>query len=171
MPTRSPDPVDRYVGSRVRMRRIMLGISQDTLANALGITFQQVQKYESGTNRIAAGRMLQISQTLQVPVSFLFDGAPGTENDDGLGETPLPNFVSDFIATKDGRALIRAFAMIDELPLRRSIVHKVEQVAAPQDPRQMVKAIPSRVASRDKKATPRSKRAGGGTTARTQSPS
>jgi transcriptional regulator with XRE-family HTH domain len=136
MPTRSPDPVDRYVGSRVRMRRIMLGISQDTLANALGITFQQVQKYESGTNRIAAGRMLQISRALRVPVSFLFEGAPGTDNDgaDGLGETPLPNYVSDLSATKDGLALARAFTMISELDLRRSIVHMVEKVAASKGP-------------------------------------
>ena len=74
MSTKAPNPVDKYVGSRVRMRRIMLGMSQEKLGEALGLTFQQVQKYEKGTNRVGASRLQQISEILQVPVSFLFDG-------------------------------------------------------------------------------------------------
>jgi transcriptional regulator with XRE-family HTH domain len=71
-----PNPIDRHVGSRVRMRRMMLGMSQEKLGDALGLTFQQVQKYEKGANRIGASRLQQISQILQVPVSFFFEGAP-----------------------------------------------------------------------------------------------
>ena len=76
MSTKAPNPVDKYVGSRVRMRRIMLGMSQEKLGEALGLTFQQVQKYEKGTNRVGASRLQQISEILQVPVSFLFEGGP-----------------------------------------------------------------------------------------------
>jgi len=76
MAKKAPNPVDKHVGSRVRMRRMMLGMSQEKLGNNLGLTFQQVQKYEKGTNRIGASRLQQISHILQVPVSFFFDGAP-----------------------------------------------------------------------------------------------
>ena len=76
MAKKAPNPVDRHVGSRVRMRRMMLGMSQEKLGNALGLTFQQVQKYEKGTNRIGASRLQQIAHILQVPVSFFFEGAP-----------------------------------------------------------------------------------------------
>ena len=76
MSIKAPNPVDKYVGSRVRMRRIMLGMSQEKLGEALGLTFQQIQKYEKGTNRVGASRLQQISEILQVPVSFLFDGGP-----------------------------------------------------------------------------------------------
>ena len=86
MSTKAPNPVDKYVGSRVRMRRIMLGMSQEKLGEALGLTFQQVQKYEKGTNRVGASRLQQISEILQVPVSFLFDGGPsGMVNGEGFG--------------------------------------------------------------------------------------
>src|SRR6476661_2519104 len=78
MSTKAPNPVDKYVGSRVRMRRIMLGMSQEKLGEALGLTFQQVQKYEKGTNRVGASRIQQISEILQVPVSFLFEGGPSS---------------------------------------------------------------------------------------------
>ena len=76
MAKKAPNPIDKHVGSRVRMRRMMLGMSQEKLGDSLGLTFQQVQKYEKGTNRIGASRLQQISQILQVPVSFFFDGAP-----------------------------------------------------------------------------------------------
>ena len=76
MSAKAPNPVDKYVGSRVRMRRIMLGMSQEKLGEALDLTFQQIQKYEKGTNRIGASRLQQISDILQVPVSFLFEGGP-----------------------------------------------------------------------------------------------
>ena len=80
MAKKAPNPIDKHVGSRVRMRRMMLGMSQEKLGNNLGLTFQQVQKYEKGTNRIGASRLQQISQILQVPVSFFFEGAPANAN-------------------------------------------------------------------------------------------
>jgi transcriptional regulator with XRE-family HTH domain len=131
MSTKAPNPVDKYVGSRVRMRRIMLGMSQEKLGEALGLTFQQVQKYEKGTNRVGASRIQQISEILQVPVSFLFEGGPsGTANTDGFGEGPSPSYISDFLATSEGLALTRAFTRIPDAKLRRSIVDMVENIAA-----------------------------------------
>ena len=109
MSTKAPNPVDKYVGSRVRMRRIMLGMSQEKLGEALGLTFQQVQKYEKGTNRVGASRLQQISEILQVPVSFLFDGGPsGIVNSENFGEGGSPAYISDFLATSEGLALTRA---------------------------------------------------------------
>jgi transcriptional regulator with XRE-family HTH domain len=131
MSTKAPNPVDKYVGSRVRMRRIMLGMSQEKLGEALGLTFQQVQKYEKGTNRVGASRIQQISEILQVPVSFLFEGGPSsTAKADGAGEGPSPSYVSDFLATSEGLTLTRAFTRISDAKLRRSIVELVEQIAA-----------------------------------------
>lgn len=134
MSAKSPNPIDKYVGSRIRMRRIMLGMSQEKLGEALGLTFQQVQKYEKGTNRVGASRVQQISQILQVPVSFLFEGGPGASNVDGLGEAPSPAYVADFLATSEGLALTRAFTKITDSKLRRSIVDMVEHIAAREKP-------------------------------------
>jgi len=135
MSTKAPNPVDRYVGSRVRMRRIMLGMSQEKLGDALGLTFQQVQKYEKGTNRVGASRIQQISEILQVPVSFLFEGGPsGTTSAGGLSEATSPAYVSDFLATSEGLALTRAFTRITDAKLRRSIVELVEQIATREGP-------------------------------------
>jgi transcriptional regulator with XRE-family HTH domain len=135
MSTKAPNPVDKYVGSRVRMRRIMLGMSQEKLGEALGLTFQQVQKYEKGTNRVGASRIQQISEILQVPVSFLFEGGPsGAANTEGFSEGTSPAYVSDFLATSEGLALTRAFTRITEAKLRRSIVELVEQIAAREGP-------------------------------------
>jgi transcriptional regulator with XRE-family HTH domain len=135
MSTKAPNPVDKYVGSRVRMRRIMLGMSQEKLGEALGLTFQQVQKYEKGTNRVGASRIQQISEILQVPVSFLFEGGPsGTAGTDGFGEGASPSYISDFLATSEGLALTRAFTRISDAKLRRSIVDMVEQIAAREGP-------------------------------------
>lgn len=131
MSVKSPDPVDRHVGSRIRMRRIMMAMSQQKLGDALGLTFQQVQKYEKGTNRVSASRLQQIAETLQVTVSFLFEGAPGAAlMADGFGEAPSPTYAVDFLATNDGLALARAFTRITDAKLRRSIVEMVEQIAA-----------------------------------------
>jgi len=114
------------------MRRMMLGMSQEKLGDALGLTFQQVQKYEKGTNRIGASRLQQISHILQVPVEFFFEGAPSLGSGsriDGLGEAPSPAYVSDFLATSDGLALTKAFMRISDTKLRRRIVDLVEQIA------------------------------------------
>lgn len=138
MVTKAPNPTDKYVGSRVRMRRIMLGMSQEKLGEALGLTFQQVQKYEKGTNRIGASRIQKISDILQVPVSFLFEGGPGSAaSAQGFSEAPSTAYVADFLATSEGLALTRAFTRIPDAKLRRSIVDMVEQIAAREghDPR------------------------------------
>ena len=94
MAKKAPNPIDKHVGSRVRMRRMMLSMSQEKLGDALGLTFQQVQKYEKGTNRIGASRLQQISHILQVPVAFFFEGAPNLPGQatDGLreGQRPRP---------------------------------------------------------------------------------
>jgi transcriptional regulator with XRE-family HTH domain len=130
---KAPNPTDKHVGSRVRMRRMMLGMSQEKLGNALGLTFQQVQKYEKGTNRIGASRLQQIAHIVQVPVSFFFEGAPsvpGLWRHDGMGEAPSPAYVSDFLATSDGLALTKAFTRISDSKLRRRIVDLVEQIVA-----------------------------------------
>ena len=137
MSTKAPNPVDKYVGSRVRMRRIMLGMSQEKLGEALGLTFQQVQKYEKATNRVGASRLQQISEILQVPVSFLFDGGPsGAANTGGFSEGSSPSYVSDFLATSEGLALTRAFTRITDAKMRRSIVDLVEQIATREGPDQ-----------------------------------
>jgi transcriptional regulator with XRE-family HTH domain len=138
MATKAPNPVDKYVGSRVRMRRIMLGMSQEKLGEALGLTFQQIQKYEKGTNRVGASRIQQISEILQVPVSFLFEGGPsGTPSTGGFSEGSSPSYVSDFLATSEGLALTRAFTRITDAKLRRSIVELVEQIAARETPEKL----------------------------------
>src|SRR5437660_12167202 len=123
MSTKAPNPVDKYVGSRVRMRRIMLGMSQEKLGEALGLTFQQVQKYEKGTNRVGASRLQQISEILQVPVSFLFDGGPsGSAGAEGFSEGSSPAYVSDSPATSEGLALTPAFTRTPHAKLRRSLL-------------------------------------------------
>jgi transcriptional regulator with XRE-family HTH domain len=112
------------------MRRIMLGMSQEKLGEALGLTFQQIQKYEKGTNRVGASRIQQISEVLQVPVSFLFEGGPTSAGGGGFAEGASPTYVSDFLATSEGLALTRAFTRITDAKLRRSIVDLVERIAA-----------------------------------------
>ena len=135
MAKKAPNPIDKHVGSRVRMRRMMLSMSQEKLGDALGLTFQQVQKYEKGTNRIGASRLQQISHILQVPVAFFFEGAPNLSpaHGDGMKEAPSPAYVSDFLATSEGLALTKAFMRIKEAKLRRRIVDLVEEIAGEKD--------------------------------------
>jgi transcriptional regulator with XRE-family HTH domain len=132
MTKKAPNPIDKHVGSRVRMRRMMLGMSQEKLGDALALTFQQVQKYEKGTNRIGASRLQQISQILQVPVAFFFEGAPHLSEGvvvDAMETAPSPTYVSDFLATSDGLSLTKAFMRIPDPKLRRRIVDLVQQIA------------------------------------------
>src|SRR5579863_5768505 len=127
---KAPNPIDKHVGSRVRMRRMMLSMSQEKLGDALGLTFQQVQKYEKGTNRIGASRLQHISDILQVPAAFFFEGAPTSHQQQRgrLQEAPSPDYVSDFLATSDGLALCKAFMRIKEPKLRRAIVLLLKQI-------------------------------------------
>jgi transcriptional regulator with XRE-family HTH domain len=130
MSTKLPDPTDKYVGSRVRMRRIMLGMSQGALGDALGLTFQQVQKYEKGTNRVSASRLQQLSQILQVPVPFFFEGAPHSGRSSRKErESPTPIYITQFLSSTDGHALLKAFSRIKSSAVRRSIVRMIETIA------------------------------------------
>jgi transcriptional regulator with XRE-family HTH domain len=127
---KTPNPIDKHVGSRLRMRRKMLGMSQEKLGEALKITFQQVQKYEKGTNRVSASRLQHMSHILQVPVPFFFEGAPHQPGQPkGTGGPPSPAYVSDFLSSTDGLALVKAFTKIKEPKLRRRVVQLVEEIA------------------------------------------
>src|SRR3984893_15774319 len=110
---KSTNPIDKPVGSRGGIRRMMLDMSQSHLGDALGITFQQVQKYEKGTNRISASRLQQVCHTLQAPIPFFFEGLPTAPAVTGSIETQLsPDQFTDFMATRDGLALAKAFMRI-----------------------------------------------------------
>jgi transcriptional regulator with XRE-family HTH domain len=126
---KAPNPVDKHVGSRVRMRRIMLAMSQEKLGAALGLTFQQVQKYERGANRIGASRLQQMSHILQVPVEFFFEGAPNASAPHGSNESTVSMaYIDDFVSNSDGLRLIGAFMRIDNAALRRRIVMLVQEI-------------------------------------------
>ena len=127
MAKKIPNPIDTHVGSRVRMRRLILSMSQEKLGDAIGLTFQQVQKYEKGTNRMGSSRLVQIANVLKVPVTFFFEGGPDQSKLDG--KAPSPAYVSNFLATSDGLALTKAFMRIKDAKLRRSIVKTVEVIA------------------------------------------
>ena len=127
---KAPNPTDEHVGGRVRMRRKMLAMSQGQLADALGITYQQVQKNEKGANRIGASRLQQISHILQVPVAFFFEGAPNALAPHGSSGSELSMAeIDDFVSNPDGLRLIRAFMRIDNAALRRRIVMFVQEIA------------------------------------------
>lgn len=125
-----PNPIDRHVGSRVRMRRMLAGVSQEKLGDALGLTFQQVQKYEKGSNRISASRLQQIAKMLDVPVSFFFDGAPtGDMPMGGFSDAASSAYVSDFMSSSEGVQLTKAFVRIKSPKVRRRIIELVESLA------------------------------------------
>jgi transcriptional regulator with XRE-family HTH domain len=130
MTKKSPNPIDKYVGSRVRMRRMMIGMSQEKLGEKLGITFQQIQKYEKGTNRVGASRLQQIATSLSVPPSFFFEGAPVPDASmaAGFSEPSSPAYVSDFLSTSDGLALAKAFMRVKDPKVRRRIADLVESM-------------------------------------------
>jgi len=126
MSTKVPDPVDKHVGSQVRLRRRMLRMSQQDLGDQLGLTFQQVQKYEKGTNRISASRLQALSNVLQVTVPFFFEGCP--QNAGSGAKAPTPAYVFDFLACSDGLKLMQAFMHIGNAKLRASLVRFVEEI-------------------------------------------
>jgi transcriptional regulator with XRE-family HTH domain len=129
-----PNPVDHHVGRRLRMRRKMLAMSQQRLGAALGLTFQQVQKYEKGANRIGASRLQQISHILQVPVTFFFEGTPNASAPHGSNESELSMAeIDDFVSDSDGLRLIEAFMRIDNATLRRRIAMLVQEIAGDDD--------------------------------------
>ncbi|MES5099842.1 helix-turn-helix domain-containing protein [Agrobacterium sp. BA1120] len=132
---KKPNPIDIHVGSRIRLRRTMLGMSQEKLGESLGITFQQIQKYEKGTNRVGASRLQNISGILNVPVSFFFEDAPGDQavNPTGMAEATSSNYVVDFLSSSEGLQLNRAFVKINDPKVRRRIVDLVKALAAEGD--------------------------------------
>ena len=127
---KKPNPIDTHVGSRVRLRRMMLGMSQERLGEQLGITFQQIQKYEKGTNRIGASRLQHIASVLQVPVAFFFEDAPGAVTPrNGFVESPSTGYIAEFLSSSEGLQLNRAFARISEAKIRRRVVELVRALA------------------------------------------
>lgn len=122
MTNRSTGDIDALIGERVRSRRIQAGVSQTALAGAIGVTFQQVQKYEKGTNRIGAGRLPKIAEVLECHVMDFFEG---------IGSTPtnVSTPFSKFMATKDGVAIIEAMAKIKNRALRRTVIDIAEKLA------------------------------------------
>ncbi len=132
MVKKNPNPVDIHVGGRVRMRRILIGLSQEKLGDQLGLTFQQVQKYEKGSNRISASRLWQMAKILGVPVSFFFDDLPESETGGaqaGFGESAGEGALMDFLSSTEGFQLNRAFSQIEDPAVRRKLVELAKALA------------------------------------------
>jgi len=134
--SRRPNPIDVHVGGRVRLQRMLLGVSQEKLAERLGLTFQQIQKYEKGVNRIGASRLFDLAHVLGVPVQFFYDEAPvgqtRTASAPGMSERPADSYIFDFLNTREGLELNRAFARITDAKARRAILDLVRTLAGEQ---------------------------------------
>jgi len=132
---KKPNPTDIYVGSRIRLRRNMLGMSQENLGEKLGITFQQIQKYEKGTNRVGASRLQAISSILGVPVSFFFEDfvSQDAAGGKGFGEESSATFALDFVTSPEGLQLNRAFFKIGDAKVRRKIIDLVKVLASDEE--------------------------------------
>jgi transcriptional regulator with XRE-family HTH domain len=131
-PGRKPNP-DIHVGSRVRLRRMVIGMSQEKLGEKMGLTFQQIQKYEKGTNRIGASRLHQLSTIMDVPVGFFFEDAPAHANrhvtSAGFHESKTEAFLLDFLNSRDGLELNRAFVKITDPKVRKRVVELVRALS------------------------------------------
>lgn len=126
MPGKAPNPTDKHLGLRLRMRRKMLHMSQAALGDAVGVTFQQIQKYENGSNRAGASRLQQFSNVLQVPVSFFFEGAPNA----ATGEIGIPADMAKFFTTPQGLLLAASFLKISSPKRRQKILELVESLVS-----------------------------------------
>ncbi len=132
MQGRKPNPMDIHVGSRVRLRRMVIGMSQEKLGERMGLTFQQIQKYEKGTNRIGASRLFQLSQILDVPVQFFFEDAHasmGGRSAAGFAESRTEAYLLDFLNSRDGLELNRAFVKITDPKVRKRVVELVRALS------------------------------------------
>ncbi|MFN3744081.1 MAG: helix-turn-helix domain-containing protein [Hyphomicrobiaceae bacterium] len=131
--TRRPNPIDVHVGNRVRLQRMLIGISQEKLGERLGLTFQQVQKYEKGINRIGASRLFELSRVLGVPVQFFYEDAPvgGAQQSQtpGFAERPSDSHVFEFLSSREGLELNRAFSRITDPKVRKSVLDLVRSLA------------------------------------------
>lgn len=116
---RKPNPIDIHVGSRVRMRRKLMGVSQEKLAEALGLTFQQVQKYERGVNRVSASKLFETSKFLGVEVSYFFDGLAGRDPASGFAESESERYTHEFLMTTEGVELASLFPRLASKQRRR----------------------------------------------------
>jgi transcriptional regulator with XRE-family HTH domain len=123
--TKKANPIDGQVGNRVRIRRMLIGMSQEKLGDLLGLTFQQVQKYEKGINRIGAGRLFEIARILDVPIDFFYDGVGATS--DGVGEARAP--VMEFVSSTEGLQLSLAFMKIRDPKVRKRVLDLVKSLA------------------------------------------
>ena len=135
MVKKTPNPVDVHVGNRVRMRRMLVGMSQEKLGDALGLTFQQVQKYEKGANRVSASRLYQMASTLGVPIQFFFDDMPvstETPDKDDMAEGESAGALMDFLNSSEGFQLGRAFSTIEDANVRRKILDLVKALSSQQ---------------------------------------
>ena len=133
MAGKKPNPVDTHVGSRVRLRRMLLGMSQERLGDSMGLTFQQVQKYEKGVNRIGASRLFQISKILDVPVQFFFEEAPyagDASSSRGMAEPESEGFILEFLNSREGLELNRAFVKIGDAKVRKGLVDLVRALGS-----------------------------------------
>lgn len=130
MAKKTPHPVDVHVGGRVRLRRMLLGMSQDKLGEALGLTFQQIQKYEKGVNRIGASRVFEISRILDVPIQFLFDDFDGRSGlSYGFAESDEDDAFMQLLHSPEGVQLCRHFADIGDPKVRRRVLDLVKTLA------------------------------------------
>lgn len=131
--SRRANPMDVHVGSRVRLRRMLLGMSQEKLGEHLGLTFQQVQKYEKGVNRIGASRLFDLARVLGVPIQFFYDEAPNGVRPSaamaGFADQPSETYVVEFLGSREGLELNKAFSRISDPRVRRSIVEMVRALA------------------------------------------
>jgi len=130
-----PNPIDIHVGSRVRLRRTLLGMSQEKLGEAIGLTFQQVQKYERGANRVGASRLYDLSRVLDVPVSYFFEEmSPGVASAaearlGGLEEAPSPTYEADPMMRRETLELVRAYYRIGDPQVRRRLFDLTKAIA------------------------------------------
>jgi transcriptional regulator with XRE-family HTH domain len=122
------NPIDIQVGNRVRIRRMLIGMSQERLGDLLGLTFQQVQKYEKGINRIGAGRLYEVSRILNVPVNFFYEGVNEVTGQPGAGE-PEGAPVMDFVSSGEGLQLSLAFMKIKDAKVRKRVLDLVKSLA------------------------------------------
>jgi transcriptional regulator with XRE-family HTH domain len=120
--------VDHYVGGRVRLRRMELGMTQEMLGERLGVTFQQVQKYENGTNRISAGRLYTVARKLEVPITYFFEGIPEDMEEKAADEKLNP--ILTLMGEKDTLRMARAFSQIDRSDIRKHMVNLLESLAS-----------------------------------------
>ncbi len=129
MPKKQANPIDAQVGNRVRIRRMLIGMSQERLGDLLGLTFQQVQKYEKGVNRIGAGRLFEVSRILGVPIDFFYEGVGAQIAGGGFAEAEGAPPVMEFVSSGEGLQLSLAFMKIKDPKVRKRVLDLVKSLA------------------------------------------